>query len=263
MKTRHRPSAGFTLIELLVVIAIIAILAAILFPVFASARERGKAAACLSNLKQFGTASLMYSQDNDDMLVPYVSVYPASSGMPNARYTKLIQPYLKTLEVFVCPSDHLDRSQLAAMGNYQPYATTYGVNWVISMSVGPEHGPGRPSRFVKNPAGTVYAADTAIVLASTAGLSPDKWREDLRQAKLGDIYFFNTPANPLTGARNPDFFTGSPWKSNQILRPFPRHMGRVQCMFYDGHAESLSASAFDPNNAQAAWGKPDCKWDNQ
>ena len=68
------PGAGFTLIELLVVIAIIAILAAILFPVFAQAREKARAAACLSNGKQIGTGIMMYMQDN-------VGVYPPQPGL--------------------------------------------------------------------------------------------------------------------------------------------------------------------------------------
>ncbi len=205
----------------------------------------------------------MYSQEYDDMLVPYVSVYPAASGVPNARYTKLIEPYLKSLEVFTCPSDNLDRNKLRELGQSVPYATTYGINWVISMSAGPGHAPGRQTKFVKNPSGTVYAADTAILSRVTAGLPADQWKEDIAAARLGDIYFFNLPQYPTTGAENPDFFNGSAWKNNQILRPFPRHMGRVQCMFYDGHAESLPAAAFDPKNASARWGEPGCKWDNR
>src|SRR2546423_13005970 len=68
---RERSRSGFTLIELLVVIAIIAILAAILFPVFAQARATARKAACASNLKQIGLAFMMYAQDYDEMLVPH------------------------------------------------------------------------------------------------------------------------------------------------------------------------------------------------
>jgi prepilin-type N-terminal cleavage/methylation domain-containing protein/prepilin-type processing-associated H-X9-DG protein len=262
---RRGKQQGFTLIELLVVIAIIAILAAILFPVFAKARERAKATTCLSNLKQFGLASLMYSNDYNDKLVPYVSVSPTGSTEPNARYTKLLFPYVKSLEVFTCPSDHLNRAKLSEMANYMPYATTYGINWLINTAVGPagQYGAPRPQQFVKNPAGTVYAADTAIVSAASAGLPADQWKEDLAAAPMADIYFFNLPANPVTGARNDDFFNGSAWKSNQILRPFPRHNARVQCAFYDGHSQSLAAGEFDPKNAKTAWGEPGCQWDNR
>src|SRR5689334_13663709 len=70
--TMHR-RRGFTLIELLVVIAIIAILAAILFPVFAQVRENARAASCLSNQKQIGTAVMLYAQDYDDQIVPWLS----------------------------------------------------------------------------------------------------------------------------------------------------------------------------------------------
>ena len=71
---------GFTLIELLVVIAIIAILAAILFPVFAQAREKARQVACLSNAKQMGTAAMMYAQDYDEQLM---EIYRCQNGAPN------------------------------------------------------------------------------------------------------------------------------------------------------------------------------------
>ena len=77
---------GFTLIELLVVIAIIAILAAILFPVFAQAREKARQTGCLSNTKQLGTASSMYMQDWDEQLVPTYQYDGASGVCANLRW---------------------------------------------------------------------------------------------------------------------------------------------------------------------------------
>lgn len=119
---RIRPSkpAAFTLIELLVVIAIIAVLAAILFPVFAQAREKGRQASCTSNIRQLGTANLMYAQDYDECY-PWVGrwgkAWPLSFGgfthradfyMPEA-----LNPYVKNQDVFYCPSiDREDRGWL-------------------------------------------------------------------------------------------------------------------------------------------------------
>jgi prepilin-type N-terminal cleavage/methylation domain-containing protein/prepilin-type processing-associated H-X9-DG protein len=113
---------AFTLIELLVVIAIIAILAAILFPVFAQARESARKTSCLSNLKQQGTALMMYAQDYDEQLVPWHAGSAANgdtvAGDPwggpapfrdaenfDLAWDRLIQPYLKNGQVSGCPSD--------------------------------------------------------------------------------------------------------------------------------------------------------------
>ena len=114
---------GFTLIELLVVIAIIAILAAILFPVFARAREAARQSSCSSNLKQLGTAMLMYVQDYDDTLPgaapfsaasPYghwVLAYNNGAGQNMAQPGPFpvdqgaLFPYVKNAQVYQCPSD--------------------------------------------------------------------------------------------------------------------------------------------------------------
>jgi len=93
---------GFTLIELLVVIAIIAILAAILFPVFAKAREAARKASCASNLKQLGTAAMMYTQDYDEVLMVGVNWRPTSDPAGNRAG---LFPYLKNEAVWKCPSD--------------------------------------------------------------------------------------------------------------------------------------------------------------
>jgi len=101
---------GFTLIELLVVIAIIAILAAILFPVFAQAREKARGASCLSNVKQMTLGWVMYSQDYDETFPQWKwdQSYSGGSVTPNnatSLWCNAIYPYIKNVQVFHCPSD--------------------------------------------------------------------------------------------------------------------------------------------------------------
>lgn len=96
---------GFTLIELLVVIAIIAILAAILFPVFAKAREKARQSSCLSNLKQIGLGFMQYAQDYDETLpTDWVGV-PAGAWATRYSWRAMITPYIKNTQIFSCPSD--------------------------------------------------------------------------------------------------------------------------------------------------------------
>ena len=102
---KHR---GFTLIELLVVIAIIAILAAILFPVFAKAREKARQTSCLGNAKQIGTASQMYMQDYDEYCpnAPYyVGGVGPGFGNLGPSYAMVVEPYIKNAQIWRCPSN--------------------------------------------------------------------------------------------------------------------------------------------------------------
>ena len=112
---------GFTLIELLVVIAIIAILAAILFPVFAQARAKARQAACLSNMKQIGTAVIMYIQDFDDTYPPAQSNVPNAPASTVVSWPTIIYPYIKNQGVFVCPDgeDSLKSVTLSATTSAQ------------------------------------------------------------------------------------------------------------------------------------------------
>src|SRR5713101_5168226 len=97
-----RRGRGFTLIELLVVIAIIAILAAILFPVFAQAREKARQTMCLSNVKQMALGAYMYAQDYDEQVVPRTVIFPGmAAGLP---WQSLIAPYVKNDKVYACPN---------------------------------------------------------------------------------------------------------------------------------------------------------------
>ena len=124
---------AFTLIELLVVIAIIAILAAILFPVFAQAREKARTVSCLSNFKQLGTAFTMYLQDYDEIVLPRYNACPstgpgATPDVP-ALWTNTIQPYIKNKQVFVCPSS--SQSKFGDTWNTRSTVST-GYNQTIS-----------------------------------------------------------------------------------------------------------------------------------
>ena len=133
---------GFTLIELLVVIAIIAILAAILFPVFARAREKARQSTCLSNIKQISLGNLMYTQDYDEMTVIF-SQGP-SGGNPQWHY--LIEPYLKNTNIFVCPTQ---KPTVAWYGRI----ISYGVHRSTGVSLG----------SIQKPAETLAIADSVYL----------------------------------------------------------------------------------------------------
>ncbi|HCU36465.1 MAG TPA: hypothetical protein DGT21_13750 [Armatimonadetes bacterium] len=116
-----RRDRGFTLIELLVVIAIIAILAAILFPVFARAREKARQSSCQSNLKQIGLAWHMYAQDYDEM---HLRAHGGEDQRP--LWTDAVAPYIKNTQLFICPSER-NRVMSGGYDPVQQVTTGYGI----------------------------------------------------------------------------------------------------------------------------------------
>jgi prepilin-type N-terminal cleavage/methylation domain-containing protein/prepilin-type processing-associated H-X9-DG protein len=141
VQRKNGRSRGFTLIELLVVIAIIAILAAVLFPVFAQARDKARGTSCLANLKQLGNAHSMYMQDYDGTY-PHVSRYGKGWvikwGDPNHRATTdplympgALYPYVKNNQVFFCPSVTAEDEMPWKGVTYNQNETTYLYNYWV------------------------------------------------------------------------------------------------------------------------------------
>ncbi len=225
----HTPKmrGGFTLIELLVVIAIIAILAAILFPVFAQAREKARQTACLSNQKQIGNALMMYTQDYDETFPTHsrgsgdwiVTDYNNETlAASNGRYAwmLIIQPYLKNTQVYSCPDaqDNTTSAPPTAISR----ASYYG-NGVIF---------GKAIAVVPNPASIIWVQE-GIDTTKNAVTRPSECPST------------NTACGSLTGFRA--------WLASSYSNI---HSGGGNLLYCDGHAKwskqaSLLASSYGIN----------------
>ena len=158
---------GFTLIELLVVIAIIAILAAILFPVFAKAREKARQSSCLSNLKQINLAWLSYAQDYDERVCS-ARVTPGTSPAASYHYDFpiMLMPYIKNNQVFDCPSS--STTKYAGGQFYFP------ASYMQNVMLGNEPN-GTANRYQPVSLGAVNSPSTCPVQWDSQNTSPEGW----------------------------------------------------------------------------------------
>jgi prepilin-type N-terminal cleavage/methylation domain-containing protein/prepilin-type processing-associated H-X9-DG protein len=216
---RLRCKSGFTLIELLVVIAIIAILAAILFPVFAKAREKARQSSCLSNVKQTTLAVLMYAQDNDEGLPLTMEPDGIGGTLVMTIWWGALDPYVRNRQIRFCPSDP-DKSDPQLWGSYLMNAL---------LTVG-----GRFMGSVEKPAETILMAERARNWASLPDHDPND--EFTPYYDLCYDSFVNTGGS-----------TGGNWNSGTITWPpvfkarldTERHNGGANYGFLDGHAKWL------------------------
>jgi prepilin-type N-terminal cleavage/methylation domain-containing protein len=240
MNSRREPAShpGFTLIELLVVIAIIAILAAILFPVFAQVRERARQSNCLSNLRQLSVGLQIYAQDWDETLVPSTN-YAAPETALDRIWTGALSPYLRSTGILSCPSATV-RGYAADWPSRG--LSSIGYNGITGYDPAGKEAPATATNraILDEPSRTVLFADTP------AGPTEAKYRGYVFEPNNGQA----NPADarlstPLVADR--DLVAGSPLGPGQLKPVFARHFatgddrGLATLGFADGHAKPYSA----------------------
>ena len=250
--SRARPDAvsGFTLIELLVVIAIISLLAAILFPVFAQAREKARQAACLSNGKQLALGVMQYAQDYDGALPPSTN-YAAPLNAPERVWGTTLQPYVKNQGIFLCPS--AQGAAFPADWNTRGYGS---IGYTAATAYDPTAAEGFPAvadlSQMDEPARIPLFGDTANADISTGNIG--KYRGYVFDPYVQNAFVPDpNPANPrLTPplVADRDLVQELSSRAPGQLKPlFARHhatgrnTGFVTVLLADGHVKSYSAAA--------------------
>ena len=220
----RRKKSGFTLIEVLVVVAIIGLLAALLFPVFARARENARRASCLSNMKQIGLGLLQYVGDYDEQ---NSRIWYGSSGDSNAttsyKWMDAIYPYVKSEQIFTCPSHTLPVT--IGTSTFDAYKFRTGRNWgsyaANSSYFGVTLGGASISPF-NNPSVAAWEAPaTTIYAADGMGRYNISWAGDGSDGLLA----------------NPSIVQGSPRYFPSVFQLVERHLQTTPVLYCDGHAK--------------------------
>jgi prepilin-type N-terminal cleavage/methylation domain-containing protein/prepilin-type processing-associated H-X9-DG protein len=259
MRMFQKPRRAFTLIELLVVIAIIAILAAILFPVFAQAREKARQASCLSNMKQLSLAVLMYSQDYDELFPTGLQ----NSWWDNTWY-RIVTPYVKNVQVFRCPSDPLGEPTAANSwaGPRMTYVSNGYMQWDGSRwSVFGLMGMAQPSWMgtvarsqaaVNRPADTILLAERAH--AWVGNPAPGATYGNVLiwgpGCMVTGVNWWDTSGSPSLipdGARAATANPRDPTGPNGSIVPIHNEMANFA--FADGHVKAMKPVQTNPHGA--------------
>ena len=227
MNSKGFRSNGFTLIELLVVIAIIAILAAILFPVFARARENARRASCQSNLKQIALGIKQYVQDYDERFPPYNFTLPAPNQFHHDGWAKIIQPYLKSTQILQCPSEprktNTDLFGASTPGYGGGIQGSDGVSgycdYFYNLDLGPYNTVGKNESEIRNSSVVIMIGDGA---------------------NARDDQYANCPVGVTCGNGN---YTPGSGSSTPDATANIRHLEGANYGFVDGHVKWLKPDA--------------------
>lgn len=244
---RSRAQGGFTLIELLVVIAIIAILAAILFPVFAQAREKARGTSCLSNMKQILTAEHMYVQDYDETFHRIRNHNFVRQGNKWAFGAQdALNPYIKNEGVWKCPSDGVARDDCDSSAgapisySFTHYQTGYDMNqvagWTATFGIHAYYNTEKshPMANIGAPADTISMFELWTTPSYFEGYA--YWRWDVRN--IAD------PSWPL--APSTFSFTWCSASPNAARMTIGAHSGMSNFGFADGHVKALQRKSLLP-----------------